>query len=401
MAEKRYFLAGQLIDGSDREVRRKVYLRIEEGIITAIGPAADLPPEAKGYTDDFYHCTISPPLFDCSVSLSHSPSVLENVPLNSADYNLSQETTMLARHISDNQAHGVLGVADGNDNDNLVKRYQKEIKQKGLLAIRRSGPICQNMEDYRTCNTKDCDFIKITYSPGIDVEEPTSSRLEYAELCSIIKHRDYKKTVVIANGNKQVGEALDAGCDAIEQGYSMGEDNLKRMAEKDIMWIPNVLRAKNGLDGASGGGSVCCRFSQRYIAPGKVAPGAKTFWEKILTEQLEQLRLGKTLGVRTATGTGAGNVGLLHGESMVEEIKLFIKAGYSLEEAISCATKNGAEFFGIEKQGTLAVGQKATFLITRGTAKQLPRKLSYLEGLYIDGKPGHPCSSHPLGQTSS
>lgn len=82
---------------------------------------------------------------------------------------------------------------------------------------------------------------------------------------------------------------------------------------------------------------------------------------------------------------------------MVEEIKLFIKAGYSLEEAIRCATKNGAEFFGVKKQGTLTVGQKATFLITRGTAKQLPRKLSYLEGLYIDGKPSRPSSGHPLG----
>jgi imidazolonepropionase-like amidohydrolase len=86
-------------------------------------------------------------------------------------------------------------------------------------------------------------------------------------------------------------------------------------------------------------------------------------------------------------GTGAGSIGILHGESMVEEMKLFIKAGYSLAETIRCASENGARFFGMEKLGLLTVGRKATFLIARGTAQQLPRKLSYLEGIYIDGKP--------------
>jgi hypothetical protein len=41
----------------------------------------------------------------------------------------------------------------------------------------------------------------------------------------------------------------------------------------------------------------------------------------------------------------------------------------------------------MEKLGLLTIGRKATFLIARGTAQQLPRKLSYLEGIYIDGKP--------------
>ena len=66
---------------------------------------------------------------------------------------------------------------------------------------------------------------------------------------------------------------------------------------------------------------------------------------------------------------------------------MFIKAGYSLEETIQCASENGAKFFGMEKLGTLGVGRPATFLIGRGMAQQLPRKLSYLEGIYVDGSP--------------
>jgi imidazolonepropionase-like amidohydrolase len=156
-----------------------------------------------------------------------------------------------------------------------------------------------------------------------------------------------------------------------------------------------LLRAKNALDSAGSGGDVCCRFSQRYVAPGKAVPGAESFWKKILAEQLSQLRFAGKSGVTTALGTGAGSIGILHGESMVEEMKLFIKAGYSLEETIRCASANGAGFFGMNELGPLAVGRKATFLITRGTAQQLPRKLSYLEGIYVDGVPSAAYRKNP------
>jgi imidazolonepropionase-like amidohydrolase len=203
--------------------------------------------------------------------------------------------------------------------------------------------------------------------------------------------------VVAANGPQQVADALAAGCDAIEQGYGMGEDNLRKMAEKGVLWIPSVVRAKNGLDGAGTGGDVCCRFSQRYVAPGKPVPGAEAFWKKMLAEQLAQLRLAGTWGVTTAVGTGAGSVGILHGESMVEEMKLFIKAGCPLAETIRRASEIGARFFGMEQLGRLTVGRKATFLIARGTAQQLPRKLSYLEGIYVDGAPSAAYRKNPGG----
>jgi imidazolonepropionase-like amidohydrolase len=176
----------------------------------------------------------------------------------------------------------------------------------------------------------------------------------------------------------------------------MGEDNLRKMAEKNVLWIPSLLRAKNALDTSGSGGDVCCRFSQRYVAPGKPTPGAEAFWRKMLADQLAQLRLARELGVTTAVGTGAGSAGILHGESLVEEMKLFIKAGYSLVETIRCASEHGARFFGMEKLGALTVGRQATFLIVRGTVQQLPRKLSYLEGIYIDGKPSGTYRKNPL-----
>ena len=387
MGGTRFIVAGRFIDGNGADVRRNVFLAVKDGIITAIDSTADLPRHDGDKIDDFSHCTILPALVDCSVSLSRSPSVDRRVRLSIEEAGVEKKVAILEQHIRNCHIYGVQGVADCDDTTGLVERYKEEMTQGSIFEIRTCGRLCRSRQDCAAGNSAVGDFLKIGYSGNIEDEETPHTRLTHEDLCRILQHRGEKKAIVVANGLQQVEEAIEAGCDAIEQGYGMGEGNLRQMAEKDVLWIPSVLRAKNALDAAGSGGDVCCRFSQRYVAPGKPVPGAEAFWKKMLTEQLTQLRFARQLGVTTAVGTGAGSVGILHGESMVEEMKSFIKAGYSQEETIRCASKNGARFFGMEELGTLTVGRKAIFLIARGTVKQLPRKLSYLEGIYVNGAP--------------
>ncbi len=382
MAEIRFILAGMFIDGNATDARRNIMLTVKDGIITAINPAAQFRANDGVPVDDLSYCTILPALVDCSVSLSHSPAVDKNMRSADEDSGPAIKAAMLERHIYDCHAHGVRGAADCDDITSLVKDYQERMTEESVIDIKTSGPLCRNRR-WAADSPANEDFLKIAYSDNIEGNAP-HPRLSYEDLRYILRLRGGKK-VVVANGRQQVAEALAAGCDAIEQGYAMGEDNLRKMADKNILWIPNLLRAKNALDGAGSGGDVGCRFSHRYVAPGKRLPGAEAFWQKTLNEQLEQLRFARELGLTTAVGTGAGSIGILHGESMAEEMKLFIKAGYTREEAIRCASENGARFFGMDKLGALSVGRQATFLLTRGTVQQLPRKLSYLEGIYVDG----------------
>jgi len=396
MSGTRFIVAGSFLDGSGADMRRNVFLAVKDTIITAIGSAADLPRNDDIEIDDFSHCTIVPGLVDCSVSLTRSPAVDKRLGLSTDKDDCAKKVAMLERHIRYCHAHGVLGVAESDDISNLLEHDLQVMTSRGIIDIRTSGHICRSKKECAAGNPAGGDFLKICYSGNIENGEAPYPGLSPENLCRILQHRGDKKAVVVANRQQQVAEALEAGCDAIEQGYAMSEDNLRKMADRDVLWIPSILRAKNALDAAGSSGDVCCRFSTRYVAPGKPVPGAEMFWEKILAEQLTQLRLAKKLGVKTAVGTGAGSVGILHGESMVEEMKLFIKAGYSLEETIRCASENGAKFFGMEKLGTLAIGRQATFLITRGTAQQLPRKLSYLEGIYVNGSPSIVYQKNPV-----
>ncbi len=379
MDRTRFIVAGSFIDGSGAKVCRNIFLAVKDSIITAIGPAKDLPRNDGAVIDDLSHCTIVPPLVDCSVSLSRSPSVDPKVQLSVEEAGIEKKAALAAQHIRYCHSHGVLGVANSDDSIGLGGHLHEMMAQGSIIDIRTAGS----------------DFLKIVYSAIIEEEAP-NPRLSRDDLYRMLQQRGKKKAVVLANGQQQVKETLAAGCDAIEQGYGMGEDNLRKMADMDVLWIPSVLMAKNGMQGAASGGDVMCRFSMRYVAPGKPDPGAETFWKKMLAEQLSQLRSARKLGVKIAVGTGAGSVGILHGESLVEEMKLFIKAGYSLEETIRCASDNGARFFGMENLGTLTVGRQATFLISRGGVQQLPRKLSYLESIYVDGAPSVTYRKNPV-----
>jgi len=87
---------------------------------------------------------------------------------------------------------------------------------------------------------------------------------------------------------------------------------------------------------------------------------------------------------------------VVQGFGMGKEIKLFMKAGYPLEEAIRSASEVGARFFGMEQIGALQIGRSATFLVTRGTPHQLPRKLAYLENIYLNGFPSRAYHKNPV-----
>lgn len=385
----RYIVAGSFIDGSGGAMRRHIYLAVRDTVITGVGPAGELPRDAGIAAEDFSHCTIVPALADCSASLASSPSVGDGFRLQEGMPGPAATFAMVDRHVRYCHAHGVLGVADTDNHAGLVARYREERKQ-GIIDIRTSGPTCRNPRD---CT--DGDFLRVGHTGSIE-EKNFSPRFNREDLHRILQSRDGKKAIVTANGRQAVAEALAAGCDAIEQGYEMGAENLREMAARNVLWIPCVLRAGNALANAGAGGDAGCRFSQRYAVPGKPDPGAEAFWKKMLARQIEQLGLARQLGVRTAVGTGAGSAGILHGESLVEEMKMFIKAGYSLVETLRCASDTGARFFGLKKPGILAIGRKATFLLTRGTPQQLPRKLGYLEGIYVDGLPSVEYSKNPV-----
>ena len=140
------------------------------------------------------------------------------------------------------------------------------------------------------------------------------------------------------------------------------------MAEKAVVWVPTA---------------VTMQAYGRYL---KQIGEKNDIALKNLDHQVEQLQTAGQLKVPIALGTDAGSPGVDHGIAIVDEMKIFIKAGFSIEKTVRCATFNGAQLLGLQDLGLLVPGMPATFIAVKGDPADLPNSLRNIEGAYIKGK---------------
>jgi imidazolonepropionase-like amidohydrolase len=105
---------------------------------------------------------------------------------------------------------------------------------------------------------------------------------------------------------------------------------------------------------------------------------------RTVDHQIEQLQRARRLNVTVALGTDSGSPGADHGAAVVVEMKLLMAAGFSLAEAVRCASINGAALVGGDF-GLLAEGRPATFAVVPGDPSGLPDSLRHVRAVYVDG----------------
>ena len=392
-----YIRAGWMIDGSGLPVRNEILLTVTDGIIVAIDRFVSSDHPDPTLIVDLSRCTILPPLVDAHVHLAMSGSTDRESRQQQLNDGYAQCRHRIADHLHYLFSYGVLAVRDGGDRRGDVLRYIQETRgndKRDPVIVKSPGPAWYQDGRYGAfigAHSEEGESPEAAISRKIDsvnhiklINSGVNSLREFARAtkpqfsledmtCIVALAREKgKKVMVHANGREPVRMALDAGCDSIEHGFFMGEENLKRMAEKQITWVPTAITMKALLNSRDLTNDGCSK---------------KDVIKKTLDQQLEQIAWARQYGVKVALGTDAGCSGVLHGESVVEELRLFIKAGYSLVEAIECASASGAQLLGIDDIGPIARGRRAHFIVARATPAMLPRKISYLEAIYLDGRP--------------
>ena len=405
MDKTTFILAGWLIDGSGGPIQEKVLVQIVDGKFTAIEPyrTATLPPAAQ--LVDLSHCTIIPPLVDSHVHLFMSGTTDKKIREWQLVAGYDELRPVIGRHLHDLFSHGVLAVRDGGDRGGFTLRYRTEQEMHRQIILKVAGRAwhkkgrygaligrfpgeMENLADAYAGDNDVIDQVKLVNSGLNSLKlfgRQTPPQYTQEEIAAVVQAAEQhnRKVMVHANGRLPVRLAVEGGCHSIEHGFFMGRENLELMAEKGTFWVPTVFTMKaygSNIQAAQAG-------ADRQVI------------EKNLDHQLQQLAMARELGVKVALGTDAGSLGVLHGESIFEEMKLYKKAGYSLAETVQCATSNGAKLLGIDDFGLLAKGQSATFLVARGAPAQLPRKLSYLEEIYLRGVPSELYRKNPVKHT--
>lgn len=372
--------AGWLIDGTGAAPQADVLLCLEQGMIRAVEPVRGRNLE-EDQVLDLSGFTVMPALIDAHTHLAFAT----NGP--APDREAAQAA--IASHAAAYLAGGVGAVRDGGDCHGWTLAAVSTCLDKGLpLTIRPALSAWHRAGRYGRLIAKALaaadplpaaiqgqgpGHVKIIQS-GINsltvLGGQTQPQFNVAELTAAVKaaHGLGLKVMVHANGEIPVAIAVAAGCDSIEHGYFMGRDNLAAMAERQVAWVPTLapMAAFTRMD--------------------ELAPQRRDVARRTLDHQLEQLALARRLGVAVALGTDAGSPGVGHGTGVVAELEWFLQAGFTLAEAIHCATARGAELLDLPERGVLAPGRQTTFTAVVGPPAGLPGALLNNPRLYLLGK---------------
>jgi len=299
---------------------------------------------------------------------------------------------VISTHLQDVIQCGIAAVRDGGDGHGHTLRYKHENRESfnPAVQLKTAGKAWHQAGRYGKL-IGDCpepgeslsealaksmtrpdpvcpDHIKIVNS-GLNsltcFGKETKPQFSMQEMTAVVKFARWMNLPVMvhANGKLPVQIAVESGCSSIEHGFFMGRNNLEKLAERQIVWIPTAITMK--------------AYSEWLLPASNEAETAI----RNLEHQIGQMMLARKLGVPIALGTDSGSLGVFHGYSAKEELKLFQEAGFSVSEAIQCATLNGARLLGIPNLGSLQPGKRACFTVIDGPPEQLFANLNSLKGL--------------------
>jgi imidazolonepropionase-like amidohydrolase len=392
MKSSHHILVGWLVDGSGEPARLQILMKVRGETLMGWRPASLKDLEAPRLVD-LSAFTVLPGLVDAHVHLSMSGTEDPGKRLRQIDASFEETLAMMERHVAQNLARGVVALRHGGDGSGHGLRYKKEfyVDRDLSVALRVTGPAWhapgrygkligrsprsgERLAEAVMRSWAGSDHVKILNS-GLNsltrLGQETAPQFGLEELVETVKraHASGRKVMVHANGSIPSGLAIEAGCDSIEHGFFMGRANLEKMADRGTVWVPTL--------------SPMAAHAQKLHRAGTESEVAK----KTLDHQLEQIRLARELGVLVAAGTDAGSPGVDHGEALVKEIRLLMTAGFTLEEAVRCASAHGAALLGVrDHTGLLAPGSPATFVAVKGAPEGALDGLSAPHMVVIKGR---------------
>jgi len=390
---ERRILIGRLVDGTGTGAAENVLMTIKAGRIEKMRPVFSREEVAADLWMDLSHQTVLPPLYDCHVHLAFPDALKKNLTPSHGTPTKVSPQHLVDRHIQDHFRYGVLGVRDGGDVTGAVLQRKRSLSgsvnkifqlhaagpawyREGRYGRLMGHPVSEGgdaADEILSGSEAGIDHIKLIQSglnslvhygkPGIPQFQETEIRKIYA---GAKKRR--LGLMVHANGEEAVAAAISGGCDSIEHGYFMGDENLQKMAAAQIAWVPTA---------------VPMMALSELMLPGSIEADVA---RRNLENQMEQISKARKYGVPIALGTDAGSPGVLHGVSVAEELKLLVGAGCPVEEALRCATMNGARLMRNDLPGYLGPGTPGTFIAVKGAEGDVLETLGMVCAVVVEGE---------------
>jgi imidazolonepropionase-like amidohydrolase len=370
---------GRLFDGKTLELRENVTVLIDGNRIKAVGPAVEIPQNAK--VIDLSQATVLPGLIDAHThTFLHGISYEESLLKKSLQYRAIW-ATVAARNMllagfttvrdieTEGAEYGDVAVRDAI-NDGLIVGPRMQCATRALSITGGYSPygyaphvdiphgvqIVDGVEGVRKAVREQfshgADFIKIyidhrrrgTPDPDQLSAWPTFSFEEIKAAVDEAAHVDAKVAAhVYTSGAAQT--AIRAGIASLEHGIYLDETTFKMMAEHDVYWVPTIMAYMQFMDDK------------------EISPERLRLMKGTTDRHREAFERALKLPVKIAFGSDlSGN----HGDAG-EEFVWMVRYGMPPLVALRAATSVASELLGWEDRvGSLEPGKFADVVAVAG-----------------------------------
>jgi imidazolonepropionase-like amidohydrolase len=160
-----------------------------------------------------------------------------------------------------------------------------------------------------------------------------------------------RQTLAHASGDTGIQRAIDAPVDSVEHGFFVRDDQLARMRDRNIAWVPTFTPVQKQLDHADRIGH---------------DPTVISNLKRILDQHAASLRRAHQLGVTILAGSDSGSYGVPHGLGLLDELEWMERAGLSPLSVVNAATAAASQRLDFrDKFGQIRPGFRARFILTR------------------------------------
>jgi imidazolonepropionase-like amidohydrolase len=211
----------------------------------------------------------------------------------------------------------------------------------------------------------------INFNAGRVTAPPQMPISEVAALVDAARHHG-RQTFAHASGADGVEHAIEGGVTTVEHGFFITADQLARMRDRQIAWVPTFAPVQLQIDhaGILGWSNEVVRLLQR-----------------IIEGHQQMLCRAHEMGVRIVAGSDAGSCGVPHGIGFLQELCHMERAGLPALSVLRSATGASAETLDFaEPIGRIAAGCRSRLIFTRHDPSTTVANLLRNKTIFFDGR---------------
>ncbi|MDB6125263.1 MAG: amidohydrolase [Pedosphaera sp.] len=210
----------------------------------------------------------------------------------------------------------------------------------------------------------------INFKQGAVTTEPQMTTEEISALVTAAKSFG-RQTFAHASGDKGIERVIEGGVDSVEHGFFIREDQLARMRDRQIAWVPTFAPVQEQVDHADLMG-----WDAGIVAN----------LQRILDQHAASLVKAYSMGVQIIAGSDAGSVGVAHATGFLNELHLMERAGMPSLAVVNAATGNSANRLGYKENfGRIKSGYLSRFILTRHSPLDGVSNLAKAKHVIFDG----------------